>query len=311
MYNIYMSRVVVVRFLRDDSQNRLEQKQYHKMLDFALKELVNAENCPAAFKKILRGQVIGMKTNCLARKLNSTPVALAEALSDLLIKSGFAENNLIIWERSNRELRDAGFELNASSFGKRCFGTDSNGVGYSTDFYSYGKVDSLASRIITEKVDSNINLALLKDHSIAGLSGALKNMYGAINNPNKYHIPNCDPYAAHISNLQPIRDKNRLTLIDAVRIQYHAGPGYDSRYLEYYGGLIASVDPVAGDRVALEILQHIRKQNRLVPLEEDRRPVKYLESAESIGLGVADMNKIEIKVFEMDSDGNTKAGVLL
>lgn len=305
-----MSRVVVVRLSGENRSKSLSKDEYRVLLEWGLKFLSGEKSVKAATKKFLPRGVIGMKPNCLARKLNSTPVALADSLTDILTDCGFDENDIVIWERTNTELERAGFKLNASSFGRRCFGTDSNGVGYSYDFFNSGKVNSLVTRILTDIVDFNINLALLKDHSIAGLSAGLKNMYGAINNPNKYHDNNCDPFAAHVSDLEPIRMKNRLTIIDAVKVQYNSGPGYDSRYIDYYDGIILSSDPVAADMVGLKILEHFRKSNKLPSLEKVGRPANYLNSAEKIGLGVADMSRIDLDVVLVDNDGGIRKGEL-
>ena len=244
-----------------------------------------------------------MKTNCLTRKQNSTSPALTDAFVELLKKNGRDENAIVVWDRTNRELERAGFKLNASSFGSRCFGTDTAGVGYSRDFYSSGEVASLVTNILVSLVDHSVNLPILKDHSIAGLSGGLKNMYGAIHNPNKYHDHNCDPFVAQVNSLKPIRDKHRLTVMDAVRIQYHGGPGYNGNYLAEYGGLIIAVDPVASDTIGLTVLEHFRKAGGLPPLEKEGRPVKYLKTAEKMGLGISDPNGIDLRVFRVDENG--------
>jgi uncharacterized protein (DUF362 family) len=154
-------------------------------------------------------------------------------------------------------------------------------------------------------------MPVLKDHSLAGLSGGFKNMYGAVHNPNKYHDNNCDPYAAHVSNLAPIREKTRLIIIDAVNVQYNGGPGYDSRYLENYGGVIIAKDPVAADTIALEILEKLRAKNNLPDLATAGRPVKYIKTAEALGLGVADRNKIDLIVLTADGDGQVSKGDLI
>ena len=136
-------------------------------------------------------------------------------------------------------------------------------------------------------------------------------MFGAIHNPNKFHDNNCDPFAADVSNLAPIKRRHRLGVIDAVRVQYNNGPGFDSRHLIYYDGIIMSEDPVAADRVGLEILEHCRAVNNLPPLEKTGRPVKYLKSAEERGVGVADLNGIDLSVISVDADGNRKEAELL
>ncbi len=310
-YTKGMSQVVVVRCPAVGSDNRLSRRQYSRLLQAGFAALSGKGTVQSAIRRYLPSGVIGIKTNCMARRLNSTPTALVDAFAALLTDNGFEENNLVVWERTSRELKEAGYTLNASSFGRRCLGTDANGVGYSSRFFSSGPVNSLVSRILTDLVTYNVNLPVLKDHSIAGLSAGLKNMYGAVHNPNKYHADNCDPFCAHICNLEPIRTKTRLTILDAVRVQYNGGPGYVGDYVAYYHGIILSGDPVAADRIGLEILEHFRKINGLKPPSESGRPVKYLASAEKLGLGVADLEKIKLTVLYVDAAGRVSSGRLL
>jgi uncharacterized protein (DUF362 family) len=252
-----------------------------------------------------------MKVNCLIGERNSTPPALVEALCNVLEGAGWKPNDLVVWERTNHELQRAGFKLSTGGFGRRCLGTDTNGLGYGDEFHTVGKSSSLVSRILEEVVDANINLPVLKDHSIAGLSGGLKNMFGAINNPNKFHGNNCDPHVAEVSMMEPIRTKNRLMIMDAVQVQYHNGPGYDGRYLARYGGVILSDDPVASDRVGLEIVARLRQGNSLPTLEKAGRPSKYLQTAAGLGLGVAELSAIDIKVLVVDEQGRARPGELM
>jgi len=305
-----MSRVVVVKYNGARTETNLSAEAYSQMLTAGLQMLSDSTDLRTAVRTFLPSGTVGMKTNCLAGKANSTPVTLVDALADLLVKAGFADNDIVVWERTNRELAGAGYTLNASNFGRRCFGTDANAVGYSSDFYSSGDVSSLVSRVLTDFVTSNINVPILKDHSVAGLSAGLKNMYGAIHNPNKYHANNCDPFCAHISNLEPLRTKMRLSVLDAVKVQYHGGPGYVAEYVHRYGGVIVSGDPVAADRVGLEILDKIRSLKGQPSLEKAGRPVRYLASAERLGLGVADIGRIDVRVIEVRADGSHAAGVL-
>ena len=287
----------------------MSKGEYRMLIETGLKGLSGRDSVADAVGKYLPSGKIGMKVNCLSR-LNPTPVAMTEAIADVLVDTGFDENDIIIWERTSRELEQAGYKLNASSFGIRCLGTDANGYGYGQTFYSSGKVNSRISRVLTDLIDYNINLPVLKDHSIAGLSGCLKNMYGAVNNPNKYHGDNCDPYAADVSNLEPIKKRHRLSIVDATRIQYNGGPGFDSRYLFYYNGLVMSSDPVAADSICLEILEHLRAEDNLPPLEKVGRPVNFLRTAEQEGVGVADRNLIELNVINIGEDGRQSKGEL-
>ncbi|MFH1685984.1 MAG: DUF362 domain-containing protein [bacterium] len=305
-----MSRVVVIRRAVSGEPIPFARNDYRQLLESGLKLLCSAADVSTALHELLPGGPVGMKPNCVAHDKNSTSVALADALSDLLEESGWAANDLIVWERTSQELRQAGFKLNAASFGRRCLGTDAHPTGYSHYFYTSGEVNSLVSSILTETVNSNINLPILKDHSLAGLSCGLKNMYGAINNPNKYHDNNCDPHVAHVNNLAPIKKTQRLTVVDAVSVQYHRGPGYSPKHVAWYGGIVLSKDPVAADIVGLTILEHLRTSHGLPTLEASGRPAKYLSSAEFLGLGTAQMDQIDLEVRVLRDDGRLVAGEL-
>ena len=289
-----MARVVVVK--HEKSENRLTADQYYAALAVGFKELTDEGDAAAALKKFIPPGTVGMKVNCLCRKSNSTPVPLVDAFCRLLGEAGHAEDQMVVWERTSSELESAGFQLNAAGKKRRCIGTDANNLGYGRRFYSFGRVDSLVSRILTDLVDVNVNMALLKDHSIAGLSAGMKNMYGAIHNPNKFHDNNCDPFCAHVNNLEPIREKNRLTIVDAARVQYDGGPGFMAQFMAAYNGLILSDDPVAADRIGLEIVERLRSDNNRPPLKAVGRGVYYLKTAAALDLGVEELEQIDLRV---------------
>ena len=114
-----MSRIVVVKWAGGTDKKDLAADQYRLMLERGLQFLSNEATTRAAVRKFLSAAPVGIKTNCLARKLNSTSVALVDALSSILNASGFDDNDIVVWERSSSELERAGFKLNASSFGRR------------------------------------------------------------------------------------------------------------------------------------------------------------------------------------------------
>jgi len=306
-----MSRVVVVKHEAGMRGEAMSDVRYSAVLKKGLVTLTGETNESAGLKKLLPSGVIGMKANCLIGKPNSTPVPLTEALCGLLEEAGWKPKELVVWERSNRELQRAGFKLSTGGFGRRCIGTDTEGVGYGDEFHTFGESSSLVTRILEEIVTANINLPVLKDHSIAGLSGGLKNMFGAINNPNKFHSNNCDPHVAEVSMMEPIHSRNRLTIMDARRVQYQNGPGYDEGYLAKYGGVILSDDPVAADRVGLEIIAQLRSRSGLPTLEKAGRPARHLQTAARLGLGLADLAAIDLKVLVIDDQGRTRPGELL
>ncbi len=305
-----MSRVVVVKHASGKSGERLNADQYRQLLMIGFSRLFGGKSLVDKIRNLLPEGAVGLKTNCLTGKFNSTPVPLIDALTGILEEAGWGSNDIVIWERTSRELKAAGFKLNASGFGRRCFGTDANNIGYGRRFHTFGDSSSLISNILEQAVAGNINLPVLKDHSIAGLSGGMKNMFGAINNPNKFHGNCCDPHVAEVSMMEPIRIKNRLTIMDATRVQYHNGPGYDPACIEGYGSIMISTDPVAVDAVGYAVIERLRKQKELPSLEQAKRPARYLRTAQELGLGTADMKSIDLQVITVDDKGRSKPGDL-
>ncbi|MCJ7679318.1 MAG: DUF362 domain-containing protein, partial [Candidatus Aminicenantes bacterium] len=136
--------------------------------------------------------------------------------------------------------------------------------------------------------------AILKDHGLAGITAGMKNYFGAVHNPNKYHDNNCDPYIPEVFSCSPIREKHRLTVIDALTVQFHRGPAYHARWAEPYGALLFGLDPVATDAVGFSIIEKLRKERGLPTLEEEKRAPVYLKTASRMGLGQADLSLISL-----------------
>lgn len=277
------------------SGSKLDAGEMQKLIDRAIFRLTDTPDAKSGWKKIAGpGDRFGIKPNCLGGKdLSSSPV-MAGAIVNGLISAGVNESDIIIWERSNRELQRAGYELNYAKKGLRCFGTDSRGVGYGNDFHQYGEVASLISTIFEDQISKNINFPLLKDHSVAGISGGLKNLYGLVHNPNKYHPNNCNPYAAHISALPIVKEKNVLTIMDMTSIQYHGGPGYMPKYLEKPGAVVMSFDPIAIDAYGYKIIEEYRAKNGMKSLKESGREPIWISTGNNIGLGESDLANVEI-----------------
>jgi uncharacterized protein (DUF362 family) len=236
---------------------------------------------------------LGIKVNTIGGRAISTRPAVALALARWLARNGLPEDNVFIWDRTNRELREAGYSTSAARGGIKVFGTDAGGVGYGPDLVAHLGVGSLFSKIQTELVTASISLAILKDHGLAGVTAGLKNYFGAIHNPNKYHEGRCDPYVAEVFDTPEIRSRHRLSVLDALLVQFHKGPSYHARWAERFGGLIFSVDPVAADAVGWALIERLRQTAGLPSLEDEGRAPTYLLTAEKMGLGRAAAAAIE------------------
>jgi len=250
-------------------------------LEAGLLELTGCREVPAAWSRYFHARdTIGLKVNCLGGRSMCTHPALAEAAVRSLASIGIAPRQVIVWDRSTRELERCRFRVNTRQNGDyRCFGTDQRGVGYEEDLTVQGSVASRFSLLLTRQCAAVINMPVLKDHGLCGLTGALKNVFGALHNPNKYHEARCNPFIADANAVPFVRGKYRLVICDALQVQYKGGPGYHPQWVENLGSLFLAEDPVALDSVCVQVLNRLRSGNGLPPVEPDGELPAYLKTA--------------------------------
>jgi uncharacterized protein (DUF362 family) len=235
-------------------------------------------------------ETVGIKLSCLPGRPLSSSRALTAAIVAGLLGAGVLKKNIIIWERSSRELENAGYVIARS--GLRTMGSDElPNRGYGSRIAVAGSVGTIFSDIM-EEIDALISVPVVKDHDLAGVSGAMKNMYGAIFNPNKFHANRCDPFVADLCSHPLVRNKLRLAVGDASRVQMHNGPAFFPRYASEYGGLLVSRDPVALDFCAWSLIDGLRRDAGLPTLAQAGREPAYIRSAARLGLGRADWSLI-------------------
>ena len=244
-----------------------------------------------ALRRLFRpSDVVGIKVNCIAgRGLSSRP-EVALALANWLQAAGVSADRIVIWDRTERELRDAGFAPSRGP-GVKVLGTDTD---YDPKVREWGPSGSCFARVLVEDITALINLGVLKDHGLAGVSVGMKNWYGAVHNPNKLHSEGCNPFIPHLAAYPLIHDKLRLTIADGTTGQCHGGPGRAPRWAWPYQGFLASTDTVALDAVGWRVIEARRQEVGLRTLAEEGREPRYIADAHKLGLGVADPGRIEV-----------------
>ena len=282
------ARVVIARGATPDAARVLSA------LDRALQACYECNSPMEAWKKIARpGEVVGLKVNCLAGRGASTNIVLVDAICERLQQAGIPARDIVIWDRLNADLESAGFRVSTRGDRIRYVGNDS--AGYEDELTVSGSAGSLLARSLTRTCHAVINLPVLKDHGIVGVTMALKNMFGAIHNPNKYHLTVGDPYVADVFAMEPIRRKVRLTICDAISAQYEGGPSYMPQWQWPLQGLLISRDPVALDAVGWDIIEKKRAEKGMKPLRAVEREPRYIASAAKRGLGIDRLDLIERK----------------
>jgi uncharacterized protein (DUF362 family) len=273
----------------------LDRTRVTEMVSLGLRRLTGTRDAGESVARLFsRDDRVAVKVNTIGGREISTRPDLSLALAEVLSNGGQPAKNIIIWDRTNRELRQAGYKLSDRPSDLKIMATDTSGAGYETEIFSHRNIGSLFSTIQTQFATASVSLAILKDHGLAGVTAGMKNYFGAIHNPNKYHDSHCDPFIAELFESQPIKDKHRFSLLDALLVQYHRGPSFHTQWAEPSGTLIFSFDPVAADAVGWRMIEGFRAKKGLPSLQEEGREPVYLKTAEAMGLGKAALESIEV-----------------
>lgn len=290
------SRVVVAR----DPQLRgtgstVDERRVLALLDRAMQALTGRDHPLEAWKMLVRpGEMVSLKVNTLGGRGISTNLQLVLAVCERLQESGVGASDIVVWDRDSREMERVGFQLAMGGNRLQCYGTDQ--VGYEEELSAWGSVGGCLSKILTRRCNVLINLPVLKDHDGAGVTIALKNMYGVINNPNKYHPDGCNPYVADLNMLPEIRSRMRLTICDATTAMYEGGPGYKPEHSWNANALLVSTDPVALDHTGWQMIERKRAEKGLRTLEAEGRAPRYIATAADAShrLGTNDPGRISL-----------------
>jgi hypothetical protein len=195
------------------------------------------------------------------------------------------------------------------------------------------------SVIVSRKVDKFICIPVLKDHRSSGVTLALKNLsHGLNNNVSRSHIifhardrqhadkggtlNQCGTFIPALASLGPIRQKGVLQILDGLVATWEGGPKIDNGTFAtwQYKSLFFATDPVALDRVGWEIIDKKRAEEgwpgvaamgldaktgvgmvkgKPYPEELHIRQPQHVALAETLGMGVFDLRKIQHRRIEL------------
>ncbi len=274
-----------------------------KMMGTGITSLTGINNPKAAWNSLFHeDERIGIKINGLGSDTLAGNYQICWAIVDALKDIGVNENNIIIWDQYQHHLLSSGFKFNMSFKGVRVYATDmGGGTGALDSGSSYKEYDSgygavRISKIWTEEVDSIINLCLLKDHNIAGVSISLKNIsHGVISHPDNFHDDSCDPFVAALNSIPEIKNKIRLHICNGILGLFDGGPMPHRKNVWSNNSIMLSTDPVSIDTIGMNIIEETRKERNLPSLFDRPNVPKHIETAAKFGLGINDTNLIHHK----------------
>jgi hypothetical protein len=279
-----------------------------------------------------KNDIVGIKVNPVGPPLINTRPEVVDALVKWLTDNGLPPGNIVIWDRFDYMLKDAGFtperfkgvkieglqtmdekgsnwkdasgnHLSIDNFDKNVFlfakGITGKGVrGYPNDeFYLNQHVFngeySYFGKLVTQRLTKIINVAAYKNTG-AAISMATKNIgYGALCNVGRLHQPMFLRTSTEVIAAPCIRDKMVLSITDGLRAQYDGGPDKNAQFVYPNHSLYFATDPFALDMICHNELKEKRRAMK-VTVNDNPRFTEYLTYAESLKLGIADVNKITV-----------------
>ncbi|KAF0152851.1 MAG: hypothetical protein FD143_779 [Ignavibacteria bacterium] len=304
------SKVVLVRHSKVvDQEGNVNLEILAEMLETALTSFNNGKNSADLWNKLfIPKDIIGIKVNLLGLNsiAGSSSVKHYAAMIDTVLRSagnaGLISENFIVWDRNNDEFNGSGLRIQKEIGKTKYYGTlatknDDIDAVFSAEVKA-GEKFTRISKILTESCTALINMPVIKDHGLAGITGALKNHYGTINNPRDFHSNNCTtPGIPEINALHQIRSKQKLIIVDALIALFNGGPRWNRDYMWNYGGILVSTDPVAIDRIMFGIINEKRQAEGMNLISENT--AKHINLSAGLKLGTDVLSEIDFQKIEL------------
>lgn len=269
---------------------------YQQMVHAGLTALTQTENERAAWGQLVSSQdKITLKINTLG--LGNLPAPLKkhivtgyQSIVASLSEIRVTPSDLVVWDMREGHLKDGGLKPGQKDDkGILCKAAEL--CEYDVPFSVGGRETQLTS-ILTKETTALISICQAKSHGIAGITGALKTHYGTINNPYKFHENHCcNPGIAELNALPDVQNKTRLIMMDALNVVIEGGPRWNRQWLRPQNALLFATDPVALDRVLLEMIETYRKEEGLGSVFTTAR---HVQLAGALGLGESRLDKIQV-----------------
>lgn len=268
------------------------------MLEKAMSELSGGKDLGASFAKFVhKNDKVAVKVNGIAKgKKFGTNQELVAVILDGLIAAGVPATSIVVYEQYNSFL--AGTRVDASNVPsgvKVAVHANKDMATPAIDFLD-GK-NKIATKFARPLMEATavINVSLIKDHSICGYTGCLKNMtHGSIDVPHNHHAHHASPQISKIYAHEAIKSRVRLHIIDGYKVMYDGGPVEVVSYVPHEA-VYVTTDPVAMDTYGWELVDKIRKDKGMKSLKDVGREPAYIPAAADLGLGIGDRAKITVK----------------
>jgi hypothetical protein len=328
---LFPGKVVAVHDEKAMNEGGVNGKVVASMFEKGMHALTGKSPAKSAKLFFNNKDIIGIKVNPVGAGLIATRLEVVDAVIDWLKRGGIPAKNIVIWDRFDYMLADAGFTAarypgigiqgmqtmdEAAAEGKsnddsRWLDKDGRHVSeknFDLNSYYFADIEapqdkpylnqhvfngkhSYFGKLLTQTLTKIINIPVFKNTG-NGISMATKNLgYGAVCNTSRLHKPLFFDVCTEVLAFPAVRDKLVLNITDGLRAQYDGGPGPLAQATWFLNTLFFASDPFALDMTCHNLLLQKRKEMN-VKVNEHPMYSEYLRYAQRLGLGIADPAKI-------------------
>ena len=266
---------------------KIHSASIRSMINTGITKLADRSDPNQAWRRFIHDEdIVALKFTRVGSQALGTNHSLAVLLLQCLEHAGFQRDRIMI--------------VGLDNWNPQQHGTRPWNYGWQKKQADLGSDHDYLAQWLDE-VTAIINIPSIMDDNIIGLRCALANLsLPLLKRPARLYKNRGDPFIVEVYDLPQIRGKVRLHIANALRILYYGGPHVHPTYTYERGTLIFSRDGVALDRVALEILHTLRRDQPMPPNVSDRLFAPYLDTAYAMGLGYNDLNFIEYQRTNLD-----------
>jgi hypothetical protein len=331
----YPGRVIAVKSEKcvDVETSAANDEVVREMMARGMCALTGKKTALEAWKQfVVPADVVGIKVNCGGHPWCVSAYEIVAEIVRQLGAAGVPPTQVYVYERFQNQLDNVNYPphlpegvtiVAAETANRRA---DNRGYDPATYVEAdlFGEEDTRSSmmKLVSQKLTKIINVPNMKDHGATGATGCLKNIaYGSFSNVARTHYrgkSHTYSFVGTLASVEPLRSRTVLQIMDGLRGVWHGGPFARTRkYVFYPKQILFGTDPVAIDRLLLDIIDDERKRHGAISIY-DRSP-QYLkmddgaardadpnvniiirepghvEFAASLGLGVADKARIKVQ----------------
>ena len=331
----FPGRVVRVKSEKsvDTSTGAANGDVVREMMAQGMRALTGTSTTAEAWRRFFTpADVVGIKVNCGGYPHVVSAYEIVAETVKQLTALGVPLSQIYLYERFQNQLDEVnytphlpdGLQIVAAERANR--NTDNSGYDPETYLEAnlFGEEDTRSNmmRLVSKRLTKIINIPNMKDHGATGVTGCLKNIaYGSFSNVARTHQggkSHTYSVVGTLATIEPLRSRTVLQIMDGLRGVWHAGPfARTTRYVFYPREIMFGTDPVAIDRLLLDIIENKRREQGVLSIW-DRSPSSlkidngrardadpnvniiirepgHVEYAASLGLGVHDLAKIKVQ----------------